>query len=137
MQQQQHAAAAAGVAESGKRAEFSSSSSSRGQPAVTAMPAKDKVEPTMGKQSSREGRLKTWDATKETEQKGHTLGSKTDARAKQNQTPPRWLENTLNKQEVVRETGSPREKRIQEVDLQKQHGYHGQERKEIHKTNRK
>lgn len=52
--------------------------------------------------------------------KGHPLGSKTYARAKKNETWPRWLENIVNKQEVLRETGSSREKkRIQEVDLQK------------------
>lgn len=45
--------------------------------------------------------LKTQDTIKETEQKGQTLGSKNDTRAKKNQTWPRWLENEPDKQEVV------------------------------------
>lgn len=68
--------------------------------------------------------------------KGHPLGSKTYARAKKNETWPRWPENIVNKQEVLRETGSSREKKKDPGSgpSKKQHGYRDQERKEIQKN---
>lgn len=50
--------------------------------------------------------LKTWESLKGDRLKEQTLGSKDDAKAKKNQTWPKWLENEQDKQEVLGQTGS-------------------------------
>lgn len=70
--------------------------------------------------------LKTWETIKGHRMEGQTLGSKNDARAKKNYTWPKWLENEPDKQEVVGQTGSGQEERLQEVDLHQQPDCHDQ-----------